>query len=124
MDSPSTKLTSAPYADELEAAQMLLNQSQQEGFEFGYVDPISIEEYRVISFFTAKAETPMLMFSASEVARFHHTNPDLRLGQAFHQYFNLEKITNPDDKAFCDKLYQCDGDEAKAMIAERTDHSQ
>lgn len=45
------KLTSAPYPDELEAAAVLLKQSQQPGFEFGMVDPRSPTEFVVITYY-------------------------------------------------------------------------
>jgi hypothetical protein len=62
----------------------------------------------------------MLMFPKTRVDAFRHTNKALRYGQAFHQYMRLDKITGL-DKAFCDRLYQADGEKAKAMIASRTD---
>ena len=65
----------------------------------------------------------MLKFSKSEVGKFVHRNKALRWGQAFHQYFKLEKVTGQ-DKYFCDKLYNADEATAKAMVASRTDHTQ
>ena len=43
----------------------------------------------------------------------------LRLGQAFHQFFNLHKSTH--FKNEYDKLYQLDGDKAKQKIQELFD---
>lgn len=48
----------------------------------------------------------------------------LRLGQAFHQHFKLDKITNEENKIFCDRLYEADGDEARKMIETITDYGQ
>jgi hypothetical protein len=48
----------------------------------------------------------------------------VRLGQAFHQYFKLDKITNEENKIFCDRLYEMDGEEAMKAIATITDHTQ
>lgn len=48
----------------------------------------------------------------------------LRLGQAFHQYFKLEKITDQENKIFCDRLYESSGDEANKMIESITDYDQ
>lgn len=44
-----------------------------------------------------------------------------RLGQAFHQHFDLQKVTSK-DKHLLDKLYQSDGDDAKGIIDSITDH--
>lgn len=65
--------------------------------------------------------TPALTFSKSEVDAFRNPNQHLRWGQAFHQHFKLERCTQ--DKAFCDELYEADDQQAKAMVASRTDHS-
>lgn len=65
----------------------------------------------------------MITFSKSEVDRFVHRNKMLRYGQAFHCQFKLDKVTNPQDKEFCDRLWAADDDKAKAMIASRIDHS-
>lgn len=47
----------------------------------------------------------------------------LRFGQAFHQYMKLEKsYSSNEDQAFCDKLYQADGDDALQMIYSRMDY--
>ena len=66
-----------------------------------------------------------ITFTATEVANFKKTafNPALRWGQAFHQYFKLEKITSA-DKAWCDKLYYADSVVAKQMVDNATDFSQ
>lgn len=62
----------------------------------------------------------MLMFSASEIAKFKHLNKHKRYGQDFYDHFKLHKITGS-NKAFCDKLYNANDEIAKAMIASRTD---
>lgn len=49
------------------------------------------------------------------VQNFKNTNPQhLRLGQAFHQFFKLEKVDT--NRTVHDKLYQRDGQEAMKMI--------
>lgn len=67
----------------------------------------------------------MLTFSQTQVQEFHRSlyNPALRWGQAFHQYFKLEKIKGA-DKDWCDKLYYADTQTAKSMVKERTDCTQ
>lgn len=65
-----------------------------------------------------------LSFSKSEVDRFRHTNKHLRYGQQFHQKFKLDKVKDPKDKIWCDKLYHSADEHAKQMIAARIDHSQ
>lgn len=65
----------------------------------------------------------MIRFSASEVARFRHQSPLLRYGQAFHQYFKLDRVTG-EDKIWCDRLYQADDETARRMINEQTDKNQ
>lgn len=78
-----------------------------------------------------KKENKMsLTFSKSTVFEFNSVfkNSDmyrgLRMGQAFHQYMKLDKITNPEDKILCDKLYEKDGQDAINMIESMTDYSQ
>lgn len=63
----------------------------------------------------------MITFSKSEVDRFKHTNKHLRWGQQFHQKFKLHKVTEPKDKIWCDKLHYAGDEEAKKMVASRTD---
>lgn len=65
-----------------------------------------------------------LSFSKSEVDGFRHSNKHLRYGQQFHQKFKLDKVKDPKDKIWCDKLYHSGDEQAKAMIASRTDHAQ
>lgn len=66
----------------------------------------------------------MIFFSQTVVDTFRKQNPDLRYGQEFHQFMQLNKIENTADKEFCDRLYQADGEKAIAMIRERIDHTQ
>jgi len=66
----------------------------------------------------------MIFFSQTVVDTFRKQNPDLRYGQEFHQFMQLDKIENPADKEFCDRLYEADGEKAIAMIRERIDHAQ
>lgn len=67
----------------------------------------------------------MLTLSRSFVSQFkpQHTGV-LRYGQEFHQWARLDKITNEQDKFFCDKLYQAGDALAKAMIDNITDFTQ
>ena len=44
-------------------------------------------------------------------------------GQAFFGYMKLEKVTNQQDKEFCDRLYNATDEKAKAMVASRLDRS-
>jgi hypothetical protein len=63
----------------------------------------------------------MIMFAATKVALFIHTNKALRYGQEFHQYMKLEKVSNPLDKAYCDRIYYAEDSLAKGLIQSRTD---
>ena len=65
----------------------------------------------------------MLMFCKSNVDAFVHKNKALRYGQAFHRFMKLEKITSPQDKEFCDRLYNATDEKAKQMIISRIDHN-
>lgn len=67
----------------------------------------------------------MLVFTKSQVETFRHYNKAKRWGQAFYDYFKLNKICSASDKDFCERLYQ-ERDEvrAKAMVSSRTDNSQ
>ncbi|AEH03460.1 hypothetical protein AVT69_gp034 [Pseudomonas phage PhiPA3] len=44
-----------------------------------------------------------------------------RLGQAVHNLLQLCKVTNPEDKEWCDRLWNADGEVAQRMIDERLD---
>lgn len=66
----------------------------------------------------------MLTFSASEVKRFVHNNKAKRWGQDFYDFMKLDKVKNPQDKHFCDKLYNAEESVAKAMVKSRTDKTQ
>lgn len=59
--------------------------------------------------------------SVLEFFKHYHPVSGLRLGQAFHQVFKLEKMTQ--DKAFTDALYQADGEKAREMIRQITDEN-
>ena len=71
----------------------------------------------------------MLSFSATQVEEFRKEYYDstkyrgLRVGQAFHQYFKLEKITGS-EKVWCDRLYQKSGEDAWNTIMETVNHDQ
>lgn len=66
----------------------------------------------------------MIMFSESEVKRFQHKNKHLRWGQAFYNFMKLHKVKDPQDKEFCDRLYNAPDEKAKAMVTSRTDRTQ
>lgn len=68
---------------------------------------------------------PSLRISATEIEQFYRSRPslELRLGQAFHSHFKLERITGA-DRSFCDRLYNADGSQARKLISCITDHSQ
>lgn len=69
-----------------------------------------------------KPENVTITFPQTSVDRFfrekwpHQKGKGIRMGQAFHQFMNLEKITSDDNKVFCDRLYEADGNKAKAII--------
>lgn len=46
-----------------------------------------------------------------------------RLGQRFHAHFGLEKMSDPDDRRWCDQLYNADDVEAHGLIASSIDYS-
>lgn len=47
----------------------------------------------------------------------------LRWGQAFYDYMKMDKVTNPDYRAWADKLYNASDKEAKVMVTQVTDYS-
>jgi len=49
--------------------------------------------------------------------------PHLRVGQAFHNYMELGKITSSEERKFCDKLYEADNEKAVDLIAARIDEN-
>lgn len=63
----------------------------------------------------------MITFQKSKVDSFVHKNKSLRWGQAFHHFMKLEKVTNPQDKEFCDRIYNADDEKAKQMVMSRLD---
>ena len=42
--------------------------------------------------------------------------PHLRWGQQFYEFMRLNKVTNQDDAAWCNKLYNAPDDVAKRMV--------
>ena len=62
-----------------------------------------------------------LTFSKTLVDGFVHSDPNLRYGQAFHQYAKLEKIMGH-DKGWCDKLYYAPDNMAKNMVLKKIDY--
>ena len=65
----------------------------------------------------------MITFAKTKVDAFRHANKALRYGQAFHQYMKLDKVSNIEDKHFCDKLYNADEQLAKQLINSRIDNN-
>ena len=66
----------------------------------------------------------MLTFSKSVTDKFVHQNKALRWGQAFYKFMKLDKVKDPQDKEFCDRLFNADDAKAKAMVLSRTDKTQ
>ena len=48
---------------------------------------------------------------------------NLRLGQALHNHLELHKVTNREDAAWCDKLWNADDVIAAEMIRSVTDYN-
>ncbi len=66
----------------------------------------------------------MLTFQKTRVDKFRHINKALRYGQAFHQHMKLEKVQQPQDKEFCDRIYnEVDEARVKAWIKSRLDYN-
>lgn len=67
---------------------------------------------------------PSIRISKTLVDEFYKTRKGAqdgaRLGQAFHQHFDMWKITGK-DKRWLDKLYEADGQDAKNLISLITD---
>lgn len=68
-----------------------------------------------------------MTFPASTVSNFRKVwnygtiYKGMRYGQAFHTYFKLDQIELPENKQWCDLLYQMDEIGASMMIMERID---
>jgi hypothetical protein len=66
-----------------------------------------------------------LSFSPDMIAEFWRNfyplpqHKGLRIGQAFHQFFSLHKVQGV-NKVECNKLYQLDGERARAWIKQHT----
>ncbi len=65
----------------------------------------------------------MLSIPKSKFDQFKHKNASKRWGQAFYDFMKFNKVTNPIDKPFLDKLYNATDDVAKAMVQSRIDHN-
>lgn len=63
----------------------------------------------------------MILFPKSRVDAFRHTNTSKRWGQAFYDHMKLGKVTNPQDKEYCDRIYNADEALAKALVQSRID---
>ena len=57
---------------------------------------------------------PLSCLMAFEVSGYDTTN--LRWGQAFHQFLELNKVTSEPNKTWCDKLYNADKIAALSMV--------
>lgn len=64
----------------------------------------------------------MIMFPKSQVDKFRHVNKSKRYGQAIYDFLKLEKVHNPQDKEFCDRLYYAKDEKAKTMVMSRLDY--
>lgn len=65
---------------------------------------------------------PTFTVSQSQYMKFlihqrDNPNPGLRLGQAFFNFFDLGKMTSPQNKELADKLHAADGEVAKGLIS-------
>lgn len=68
----------------------------------------------------------MLTIPRSRVVQFYRDNPEWmatgqRFGQVFYHDLQLEKVTNDEDKTWCDALYNADSIAAQKMVIDRTD---
>lgn len=63
----------------------------------------------------------MITFTKSKVDAFKHLNKHVSWGKAFFGYMKLEKVTNQQDKEFCDRLFNASDEKAKAMVQSRLD---
>lgn len=74
-----------------------------------------------------------IVFPKSQIVRFYahrkgtkqgmEEAKHLRLGQHFHNWAELHKVVNPEDKAFCDRLYNADDNRAGRMLVYAMDWS-
>lgn len=67
-----------------------------------------------------------ITFPRSRVLQFYKDNPTWResgqrLGQAFHNYMELYKITSTAAKDVCDRLWEANSDVACRIIIDHTD---
>lgn len=70
----------------------------------------------------------MITFPRSRIIEFYkernkniETHKHLRVGQDFYTFFELEKVTDPADKAVCEKIWSCPTTEANWIIIKHTD---
>lgn len=64
----------------------------------------------------------MITFPNTQYKKFNHANASLRWGQAFYNFMKLHKVTNPQDKEFCDRIYnEADDNRARMMVISRLD---
>lgn len=90
--------------------------------------PLTSKSTRTILDETFSVDTtfPSIRISKTLVTEFYKKRKGVqdgrRLGQAFHQHFDMTKVTGS-DKAWLDKLYEADGWEAKNLISLITDEN-
>lgn len=71
---------------------------------------------------------PTFTVSKSQYMKFlihqrNNPNSGLRLGQAFFNFFDLGKMTSPENQRFANKIYEADGECAKKLISSVLDFS-
>lgn len=65
-----------------------------------------------------------MMFSSSVLGYFNPLDfKGQRVGQAYYNFLSLHKVTG-DEKEWCDKFYEADGNIAYSMLRDRTDYTQ
>lgn len=63
-----------------------------------------------------------IRFPRSRVLAFMRAHiSGMNIGRTFYKFMELDKITNPNDKAYCDRLYNATTSDAHKMIIARTD---
>lgn len=65
---------------------------------------------------TPSSEGVTLTIPESRLKAFRKAEDDQRWGQAFYDYMELHKITEPVNKAWCDKLYCAGFIDARKMV--------
>lgn len=58
----------------------------------------------------------MISIPYSRFKAFKPTTQNQRWGQAFHDYMEFDKVTDAEDKVWCDRLYNAGFNEAQSMV--------